>query len=350
MSKSCKNLTPYVPGEQPRERKYLKLNTNESPFPPSPSVIEAAADAARNLNLYSDPECLSLREKMAARYGIGPENVVMGNGSDEILYFAFKAFADADRPLVFPDVTYGFYPVFADVNGIPYEEIPVGPDFEIDPDDYLVKGKTVVIANPNAPTGRFLPLCEIERIAAFDPERVVIIDEAYVDFGGESAVRLTKKYKNLFVTGTFSKSRSLAGGRLGFGIACKELIEDVNTVRFSFNPYNVNSMTAAAGAAALSDDGYYAKNCRMIMENREYTAEKLEKLGFRVIPSKTNFLFVESNAVDGLTLYRELKKRKILVRHFTSPRTANFNRITVGTLRQMEILLETVRKILEELK
>ena len=343
-------LVPYTPGEQPRDMQYIKLNTNESPFPPSPSVVEAAAKEAGRLQLYSDPTCRELTDKLADLYGVSPDRVVLTNGSDEVLNFAFMAFADEDHPLVFPAVTYGFYPVFAELNRIPYEEIPLREDFSVDYRDYLnLGGKTIVIANPNAPTGLCLTLAEIEEILKTNPDGVVIIDEAYVDFGAESAVALVGRYDNLLVTQTFSKSRSLAGARLGFGIGSKELIADLHTVRYSTNPYNVNRMTAAAGYAALCDNDYYMANCRTIMENRAYTEKALTDLGFAVIPSMANFVFARCDRMDGEALYAELKRRGILVRHFQKDGISDYNRITIGTKEQMEALVQTVKSILEDL-
>ena len=343
-------LVPYTPGEQPRDMQYIKLNTNESPFPPSPSVVEAAAREAERLQLYSDPTCRELTHKLAALYGVSPEQVILTNGSDEVLNFAFMAFADEDHPLVFPAVTYGFYPVFAELNRIPYEEIPLREDFSVDYRDYLnLGGKTIVIANPNAPTGLCLSLTEIEEILKTNPDGMVIIDEAYVDFGAQSAVALVDRYDNLLVTQTFSKSRSLAGARLGFGIGQATLIADLHTVRYSTNPYNVNRMTAAAGFAALCDNDYYMENCRTIMDNRAFVTKELEALGFTVIPSMTNFVFAKSDRMEGGALYAELKRRGILVRHFTKEGISDYNRITVGTRAQMEALISTVKSILEEL-
>ena len=343
------SLVPYVPGEQPLDRRYLKLNTNESPFPPSPGVLAAVAAESGRLQLYSDPDARALRAKMAETYGVAPDRVILSNGSDEVLNFAFMAFADESRPLVFPDITYGFYPVFAELNRIPYTEIPVKDDLSIDPADYIGGDKkTVVIANPNAPTGLFLPLSEIEKIVEANPDGVVIVDEAYVDFGGESAVPLTEKYDNLLVVGTFSKSRSMAGARLGFGIGSPDLIRDLNTIRNSTNPYNVNRMTLAAGVAALTDATYYRDNCKKIENAREKTAKELASLGFTVVPSKANFLFAKHPAIGGKQLYLTLKERGILIRHFDKPRIADFNRITVGTDEQMETLLCAIRKILNE--
>ena len=339
------SLTPYTPGEQPKDMQYVKLNTNESPFPPSPGVSRAVAEQCGKLQLYSDPESTVLRAKLAEVYGVKPEQVIVTNGSDEVLNFAFMAFAEN---LIFPDITYGFYPVFAQLNNIPYEEIPLEEDFSIDPKDYVNQNKTIVIANPNAPTGLCLSLSDIEQIVASNSDNVVIIDEAYVDFGGESAVALVDKYDNLLVTMTFSKSRSMAGARLGFGIGSKALIADLNTIRYSTNPYNVNRMTEFAGAAALSENDYYMANCHTIMENRTWTTEQLQKLGFKVLPSKANFVFAKSPRISGEGLYLELKKRGILVRHFTKERIKDYNRITIGTKEQMEILISAITEILKE--
>ena len=347
-SQKFSSLVPYTPGEQPKDRKFIKLNTNESPFPPSEGVIAAASREAASLQLYSDPEVADATKALAELYGVGRENVILTNGSDEVLYFSFMAFADKDRPMIFPDITYGFYKVFAELIGNPYTEEPLTGDLRIDPADYIGKNKTIVIANPNAPTGIALSLDVIEEIVSSNPDNVVIIDEAYVDFGGESAIPLTKKYKNLLVTGTFSKSRSLAGGRLGFGIGNSELIADLMTIKYSTNPYNINRMTAAAGHAAILDNGYYMDNCKKIIENREYTARELKKLGFSLTDSKTNFVFAKSDKIGGEELYQKLRDRGILVRHFSSPRICDYNRITVGTRQQMEALVEAVREIVGE--
>lgn len=347
-SQKFSSLVPYTPGEQPKDRKFIKLNTNESPFPPSKGVIDAACREAGMLQLYSDPEVSDATKALAELYGVERENVILTNGSDEVLYFAFMAFSDTDRPLIFPDITYGFYKVFAKLIGSPFEEIPLTDTLEIDPSDYVKANKTVVIANPNAPTGIALSLETIEKIVSSNPDNVVIVDEAYVDFGGESAIPLTKKYKNLLVTGTFSKSRSLAGARLGFGIGDSSLISDLMTLKYSTNPYNVNRMTAAAGRAAIADNGYYMDNCKKIIENREFTADALKKLGFALTPSKANFVFASSDKIGGEELYSELRKRGILVRHFSSPRICNYNRITVGTREEMEALISAVTEILRE--
>ncbi len=347
-SKKFSRLVPYTPGEQPRDMKYIKLNTNESPFPPSPKVSEAVLAESKNLQLYSDPECKRLTTALASLYGVKPSEVILVNGSDEVLNFAFMAFADEEHPLAFADITYGFYPVFAELHRIPYREIPLCEDFSICADDYIGTNETVVIANPNAPTGKFLPLSEIERIVASNPDRMVIVDEAYIDFGGESAVGLVHKYDNLLVTQTFSKSRSMAGSRLGFGIGNEKLIADLHTIRYSTNPYNVNRMTEAAGAAALEENNYYLSNCQTIIQNRTYTTAALRELGFEVLDSSANFVFASSADIGGEELYLALKKRGILVRHFKKERIKDFNRITIGTAEQMQALIKAVKEILEE--
>ncbi len=347
-SKKYASLVPYTPGEQPKQMQYVKLNTNESPFPPSEKAQAFAAEAASRLQLYPDPTCSALNQKMAECFRVDPDEVLMTNGSDEILNFAFMAFCDAETPAAFADITYGFYPVFAELNGVPYEKIPLRDDFSIAPEDYFGLGKTIFIANPNAPTGLALSRDDVERILRANPDRVVVIDEAYVDFGGESCVPLIHKYDNLLVTQTFSKSRSMAGARLGVGFACRELIADLNTVKYSTNPYNINGMTMAMGLGVLADEEYTKENCQTIIENRAFALEELRKLGFTMTDSKTNFIFAKHERADGGMLYRALKERGVLVRHFDAPRIADYNRITVGTREQMQILIDALRTILEE--
>lgn len=340
------SLVPYVPGEQPKEQKYIKLNTNESPFLPSQRAMEYAKAEAEKLELYSDPECRDLVKTAAEHFGISENEILFTNGSDEILNFAFMAFCDDKHPAVFPDITYGFYPVFAELNNVPYEEMPLRNDFTINVDGFCGVNKTVFIANPNAPTGIALSLFDIEKIIKSNPENVVVIDEAYVDFGAESAVKLIHKYDNLLVTQTFSKSRSMAGARLGFGIANENLIRDLNTVKYSTNPYNVNRMTMAAGVGALLDGEYFEKNCRKIIEVRKYTTEKLTEMGFTVTDSKANFIFASSKDIDGKTLYLKLKEKGILVRHFDKERLTEYNRITVGTKEQTDTLIRAIEEIM----
>lgn len=346
MSKKRESLVAYTPGEQPKNRKYIKLNTNESPFPPSENVSRAINEAGKSLQLYSDPQCTELNKVTAEYLGVKPEQILMTNGSDEALGFIFAAFGDEDNPFVFPDITYGFYPVFAQFYNVPYREIPLKDDFSVSVDDYIGVDANIVIANPNAPTGLSLPLEAVERITASNPNHVVVIDEAYVDFGGQSAVTLINKYKNLLVTRTFSKSYSLAGARLGFAVGCEELIDDLNTIKYSTNPYNVNSMTMAAGTAAIKDAEYYSDNCLKIIENREYAKQELEKLGFEVIDSKANFLFAKHPELDGKELYLKLKDRGVLIRHFDKDRIKDYNRITIGTKDQMDKLLEEIEDIM----
>lgn len=346
MSKKYDSLEAYTPGEQPRNMEYIKLNTNESPYPPSESVIKAAEAAAGKLNLYSDPECRGLTEMMAGRYGLEYENVLMTNGSDEILNFAFMAFCDEKHPIVFPKETYGFYPVFAKLNGISYKEIPLAEDMTVDFRDYCGIGKNIVIANPNAPTGTAMSISAIDEIVKSNPKNVVIIDEAYVDFGAESCISLIKRSKNLLVTQTFSKSRSMAGARLGVGFADKELIADLNKIKYSTNPYNINRMTMAAGEAALADDGYYMDNCRKVEATRERTAAELKKMGFTMPDSKANFLFISSDKISGGELYERLREKGVLVRHFSKPSIENSVRVTIGTDEQMDIFLRAVSEII----
>ena len=340
-------LVPYVPGEQPKDMKYIKLNTNESPFPPSEKAVKAAAEIANTLQLYSDPEVTPLVEKMSEVFGVEKDEVLMTNGSDEILNFAFMAYCDKDHPAAFPNITYGFYPVFCEINNLPYEEIPLRDDFTVNVDDYIGINKTIFIANPNAPTGIALPVSEIEKIVKSNPDNVVVIDEAYVDFGGESCIPLTKKYDNLLVTQTFSKSRSMAGARLGFGIGNKKLIQDLNTIKYSTNPYNINRMTMAAGVGVLCDEEYTKKNCQTIIENRAYTVEEMKKIGFEILDSSSNFIFAKHPNKDGKEIYLELKARGILVRHFDKPLLCQYNRITIGTKEQMQTLIDNLKEMVK---
>lgn len=347
-SSKYKNLVPYTPGEQPKDNEYIKLNTNESPFPPSVKAQQYASDAAKKLNLYPDPECALLSGKLADLMGLEKSQILITNGSDEILNFAFMAFCDSDHPAVFPDITYGFYSVFAEINNIPYEEIPLKEDFTIDINDYIGINKNIFIANPNAPTGILLKKSDIIKIIESNPDNIVVIDEAYIDFGGESCIDLINRYDNLLVTQTFSKSRSMAGARLGFGAACSELIADLNTIKYSTNPYNINSMTMAAGIGVVEDNEYTMANCREIMANREYTVNELTKLGFDMTDSYANFVFARHSKISGEKIYTELKNKGILVRHFTKEKICDYNRITIGSKVQMTALTDALKKILEE--
>lgn len=341
-------LDPYVPGEQPRgQEKIIKLNTNENPYPPLPEVKAAAAEAAGKLNLYSETDSRALREALSKRLGVSMDELIMTNGSDEVLNFAFMAFCDQYTSAIFADVTYGFYPVFAAINQVPFTVIPVKDDLSIDISDYFQKAGTIFIANPNAPTSLALKRNEIEEILKHNLYNVVVVDEAYVDFGAESCIELIRKYDNLLVTQTFSKSRSMAGARLGMGIGNPELIRDLNAMRNSTNPYNVNSMTSAAGVACLENDEYNRENCRIIMETRMQSERELRELGFEMPTSQTNFFFVRHPKISGGELYEELKNRGILVRHFNQERIRDYNRISIGTPDQMDKLIDALYDILE---
>ena len=339
------SLEAYTPGEQPRDMQYIKLNTNEAPYPPAPSVVAAmTGEQVELLRLYSDPTAKNLKEKLAALYGVAPENVFVSNGSDEVLNFAFMAFGG--KGVVFPEISYGFYEVFGDLYALDYRKIPLKPDFSVDYQDYCGKNRMVVIANPNAPTGMSIPVSQIEEILKTNPDSIVLIDEAYVDFGGETCLPLIRKYDNLLVTRTFSKSRCLAGGRLGYAFASAAIIADLEKIKYSTNPYNINRLTLLLGEKTVEAESYYQEKCGEIVKTRTWTAEKLEELGFEVLPSQTNFVFAKTDKMDGGALYQQLKKRGILVRHFTDPKISQYNRITIGTREQMEAFVETIKQIL----
>lgn len=345
LKQTYQELEAYVPGEQPRDMVYIKLNTNESPFPPAPQVAEAMTkEQVDLLRLYSDPTCKVLKEKFANLYGVNTENIYVGNGSDEVLEFAFMAFSQDG--VLFPDITYGFYTVFGDLFRADYRQVPLKEDFSVDYKDYCNAGKMIVIANPNAPTGLSIPVWQIEEILKSNPDHVVLIDEAYVDFGGESCYPLLKRYENLLVVRTFSKSRCLAGGRLGYAIGPANLIADLEKLKFSTNPFNVNRLSMVLGEATVDAEDYYQEKCREIIAIREKTTELMREMGFEVLPSQGNFIFARHNAIGGEALYLELKKRGILVRHFNGARIREFNRITIGTAEQMDKFIATVREIM----
>ena len=348
LSPTLAAVTPYTPGEQPQDQQYIKLNTNESPYLPSPAVIAAVSEhEVEKLRLYSDPACADLLKAAAAHFGLQPEQIMPGNGSDENLFFALRAFCDADHPLAYADITYGCYGVWCGLMHIPSHIIPLKEDFTLDPKDYYGLNQTIVLANPNAPTGIALPRAEIEGILKANPDSVVIVDEAYVDFGGESCVPLIDQYENLLVVQTFSKSRQLAGARLGLAMGNAKLIADLNRVKFSLNPYNINRLTLKAGQAALEDTAYFDKTRAAIMDTRAWTMQQLTDRGFTVLDSRANFVFASTERINGSELYKELKKNGILVRHFDAPRIENWLRITIGTPEQMQALMDAVDKILE---
>lgn len=349
LSPTLEALTPYTPGEQPQDQQYIKLNTNESPYMPSPAVVAAVNEAeVEKLRLYSDPACAQLLRTAAAHFGLQPDQIMPGNGSDENLFFALRAFCDERHPLAYADITYGCYGVWCSLLHIPGNVIPLKEDFTLDPADYYGLGQTIVIANPNAPTGIALPREAIEGILQANPDNVVIVDEAYVDFGGESCVPLIDRYDNLLVVQTFSKSRQLAGARLGLAMGNAKLIADLNRVKFGMNPYNINRLTLKAGQAALEDTAYFDRTCAAVVETRNWTKQQLEARGFAVLDSRANFLFVSTKRKDGRTLYKKLKENGVLVRHFDAPRIADWLRITIGTPQQMQGLLAALDKILEE--
>ncbi|MGI6029174.1 MAG: histidinol-phosphate transaminase [Candidatus Heteroscillospira sp.] len=342
-------LEAYTPGEQPLDKKYIKLNTNESPYPPAPGVIAALnSREVADLRLYSDPATRALTAAIAEHFGVSREMVYTGNGSDDILNFTFMAFCGKNKGAAFPDISYGFYEVYGQLYGLDCLRVPLREDFSIDPADYFGLGRTIVIANPNAPTGMALSRSQIVEILEHNPDDVVLIDEAYVDFGAESCVELTKSYKNLIVAQTFSKSRSLAGARLGFAIGDGELIADLNKIKFSTNPYCINRLTALAGVEAIRDTGYFEENCKKIIATREKTAAALAALGFETLPSSANFLFTRRPGVSGEKLYDKLRERGILVRRFSKKRIEDWLRVTIGAPEEMEALASALGEIIKE--
>jgi len=364
-SKELSGLSPYTPGEQPKEDGLIKLNTNENPYSPGLEVEEILAGlSVETLRLYPDPECRELVSAIEEYYGLKPGQVMVGNGSDELLGFAFMAFTDAGRKIVFPEISYGFYPVFGRVFKTTFQAIPLKADLTIDPSDYYNADGTVVIANPNAPTGIALTRREIECILQNNPDNLVIIDEAYVDFGGESCVPLIDQYDNLLVIQTFSKSRSLAGCRVGFAIACDAIISDLNRIKYSFNPYNLDRLAIRIAAAAMNDRSTFESNRQEVIYTREWFAEEMTKRGFAVLPSKANFVFAkfgiakfgqldnepaeETQSLRGEAYFQALREKNILVRYFDTEKIRDYVRITIGKKSDMEKLLAATDAILQE--
>jgi histidinol-phosphate aminotransferase len=345
-SRIVHELTPYVPGEQPRLENLVKLNTNENPYGPSPRAIEAISKALGDgLRLYPDPGSERLRQAIADHYNLSPNQVFVGNGSDEVLAHTFHGLLKHDKPLLFPDITYSFYPVYCGLYEINYQQIPLTEDFSINVDDYQVDNGGIIFPNPNAPTGRLLPLSEIERLLQFNRDSVVVVDEAYIDFGGDSAVSLIESYPNLLVTQTTSKSRSLAGLRVGYALGNEELIEALVRVKDSFNSYPLDRLAGAGATAAFEDNVYFRQTCEKVIKSREFVVAELERLGFYVIPSAANFIFARPSGDSAQALADALRERGIIVRYFNKPRINDFLRITIGNEEQNQALIEALKAI-----
>lgn len=340
------DLVPYVPGEQPKMANLVKLNTNENPFGPSPKVIEAIqAELNDSLRLYPDPEGESLRQTIAAYHKVKPEQIFLGNGSDEVLAHIFFGLFQHGEPILFPDITYSFYPVYCGLYNIESKKIPLTENFEINPDDFKQSNGGVIFPNPNAPTGMYLGLQHVEEILAANPDRVVVVDEAYIDFGGESAITLVDKYPNLLVSQTLSKARSLAGLRVGFAVGHPDLIEALNRVKNSFNSYPLDRLALAGAKAAYEDEAWFRKCCDGVISERERVTAALEVLGFEVLPSKANFIFARHEEQPGEVLAKGLREQGIVVRHFNKPRITEFLRITIGTVEQNDALIGGLRSL-----
>ncbi len=347
-SRNVRQVDPYVPGEQPSDPNIIKLNTNENPYPPAPGVQKFLSSVdVTDLRKYPDPASSELVDAIADYHDVDPSQVFVGVGSDDVLSMAFLAFFNGSDPVLFPDVTYSFYNVWADVYRVPYTEIPLSDDFTIDPSDYLRKNGGIIIANPNAPTGMPLPLSSIETIISGNRDSVVIVDEAYVDFGGESALSLLDKYDNLLVIRTFSKSRSLAGSRIGYAIGCVDMIRCLNDIKYSVNSYTMDRITLGIGTAAIRDEAYFRECVDRIIATRERTTEELKKLGFAVLPSATNFVFARHGYIPAMVLFEYLRDQGIYVRHFGGKRVYNYLRISIGTESDMDKLISVLTDYIE---
>ena len=340
-------LTPYVPGEQPKVSNLIKLNTNENPYGPSEKVLDALRhEASDSLRLYPDPNATELKSAIAEYYGVDVEQVFVGNGSDEVLAHTFMGLLSNGKPLVYPDITYSFYPVYCGLYEIEPQTIPLGAQFEIKLEDYPLENGGIIFPNPNAPTGRLLPLSDIEALLKRNTETVVVVDEAYIDFGGESAVALVDRYPNLLVIQTFSKSRSLAGLRVGFAIGQKDLIEGLERVKNSFNSYPLDRFAIRGATEAMKDDEYFQKCCQKTIETRDWLSLELERLGFEVLPSAANFVFAKHQEKDAGELASGLREQSIIVRHFKQERIKDFLRISIGTREECEALITGLKKLI----
>lgn len=344
---NVRKVEPYTPGEQPREEGVIKLNTNENPYPPSPKAMEAVSQI-KNLRKYPDPAAAKLTEAIASYHGLSKEEVFVGVGSDDVLAIAFMTFFNSDKPVFFPDITYSFYPVWAELFEIPYEKKALDQEFKIRIKDYAGENGGVVFPNPNAPTGILMPLDEVEEILKENQDVVVIVDEAYIDFGGTSALELTRKYENLLVVQTYSKSRSMAGLRIGYAMGNKDLIRAMNDVKYSYNSYTMNEPSILMGAAALEDEAYFQETRKKIIDTREWFKDEMRALGFTFPDSKANFLFASHDKFAAGDLFEAAKEQKIYVRYFSQPRIDNYLRITIGTRKEMQALLDFFRSYMKE--
>ena len=342
-----RRVTPYVPGEQPRKRNVIKLNTNENPYPPAPGVERKLRDfEAGRLRLYPDPAVTELRQELAAYHGVQPEQVFVGVGSDDVLAMCFLTFFNGEKPILFPDITYSFYDVWAKMLRIPFKTIPLDEDFRIRPEDYRIENGGIVFPNPNAPTGVELPQGAVEKILQSNPDSIVIVDEAYVDFGAQTALPLLDSHENLIIVRTFSKSRSLAGLRVGYAVASPEVIRYLNDVKYSFNSYTMDTLSIELGAESVRDEKYFRDTLKKITATRERVKGELRALGFSFQNSKSNFIVAEHESAPAEKLFRELRERDIYVRYFAKPRIGNHLRITVGTDRDMDVFLDVLKELL----
>jgi len=346
-SNKVKSLKPYVPGEQPKDKKYIKLNTNENPYPPSPKVIQAIEKVANSdLKLYPDPEVDCLRTTIANYYGLKKDEIFVGNGSDEVLGFSFMAFFNPGEPILFPDISYSFYKVYANLFNIDYKLASLDEAFNIPLNKFLEKNGGIVIPNPNAPTAKYIDVESLEELIKNNADSVVIIDEAYIDFGGESSVKLIKNYPNLLVVQTLSKSRSLAGLRVGFAMGNKELVTALNMVKNSINSYTIDRLALAGANAAFEDKDYFENTRKKIIKTRERTIKSLKEIGFKVIDSKANFIFISYPKIYAEILFKELRDKGILVRYFNDDRIDNYLRVSIGTDDEMDKFVEALKEII----
>ncbi len=348
-TENLRKIEPYVPGEQSEDKDIIKLNANENPYPPSPMAEQAIKEFnADSLRLYPNANATELKQVLADYYNVKTNNIFLGNGSDDVIAVAFQALFNSDLPIVYPDLTYSFYPVWCSLFNIPYKTYPVDDDFRINVEDYKEKNGGVIIPNPNAPTSIGESTDFVEKLLEYNQDSVVIIDEAYVDFGGESSVELTKKYENLLVTGTFSKSRSLAGLRIGFAVGSEKLISVLEAVKNSYNSYTIDSLSIKAGKASILDDEYFKETCRKVIATREYVTAQMREMGFKVLDSSTNFIFATKDGCSMKDMFEYLKTKKVYIRYFSIPRIENYVRITIGTDEEMAIFLKELKGYLQK--